>query len=132
MTAVQTNPGHVMGTPAYMSPEQARADVSMHALISSAWVSCSIRWQPGNCHSTEQARRRVMASILHDIPEPPLRANPELPTELGRIIGKALEKDRDLRYQSASELRGDLKRLNAIPIRIPHLEQMRRIPRVGV
>jgi eukaryotic-like serine/threonine-protein kinase len=53
----------------------------------------------------------VMASILRDLPEQPIRINPELPTELGRIIGKALEKDPNLRYQSASDLRSDLKRL---------------------
>ena len=46
-----------------------------------------------------------MASILRDVPEPPIRVNPELQPQLGRIIGKALEKDRDLRCQSAAELR---------------------------
>jgi Tol biopolymer transport system component len=53
----------------------------------------------------------VMASLLRDLPESPIRVRPELPPELGRIIGKALEKDRDLRYLSAGELRADLKRL---------------------
>jgi Tol biopolymer transport system component len=60
-------------------------------------------------HGTSTAA--VLASILRDTPEPPVRVNSELPSELGRIIGKSLEKDRDLRYQNAAELRGDLKRL---------------------
>ena len=50
-------------------------------------------------------------SILNRIPTSPSRINPELPSELERIICKALEKDRELRYQSASDLRGDLRRL---------------------
>jgi eukaryotic-like serine/threonine-protein kinase len=53
----------------------------------------------------------VVASLIRDTPEAPLQVNPTLPTELGRIIGKALEKDREVRYQSAADLRGDLKRL---------------------
>jgi Tol biopolymer transport system component len=51
-----------------------------------------------------------VASLLRDPPEPALKVNPKLPFELGRILGKALEKDREIRYQSAADLRGDLKR----------------------
>jgi eukaryotic-like serine/threonine-protein kinase len=53
----------------------------------------------------------VVASLIRDIPEAPLQVNRTLPAELGRIIGKALEKDREVRYQSAADLRRDLKRL---------------------
>lgn len=112
MTAVQTNPaGQTVGTPAYMSPEQARGDQldARTDLFSLGVVLYEMATRKLPFEGTNAPE--MMASILRDVPEPPIRVNAELPPELGRIIGKALEKDRDLRYPSGSELRGDLKRL---------------------
>jgi serine/threonine protein kinase len=111
MITVQTDAGHTAGTPAYMSPEQARAE-SLDArtdLFSLGVVLYEMA--TGRLPFEGTSTAIVMASILRDVQEDPLRLNPALPAELARIITKALEKDKDLRYQSAADLRADLKRL---------------------
>ena len=103
--------GTVLGTAAYMSPEQARGQLtdSRTDLFSLGTVLYQMATAQPTFPGDTQAV--VFEAILNRDPQPAHQVNPALPPELGRILGKALEKDRSLRYQSATDLKTDLIRL---------------------
>ncbi len=109
--AMMTTPGSTIGTVAYMSPEQVRAEELDPRTDLFAFGSVLYEMSTGSLAFPGSSSGVISEAILNRTPASPSIANPAIPPKLEEVIFKAIEKEREFRYQTAAELRGDLKRI---------------------